>query len=579
MSDHPEPLSKRVHNSLSYRTLVPPELLPEPGPEDFAPFFEVDQQEYYDSIVVMPSQRTLRLKRFLRRYRLPDEYYESGSAYSAEDQDHDDEIEYEDDSDCEDELDEDEDELEGDSEEDDGHDADEELQEDGNSDEATDGVDVATTAATTTEATAVTRRVKPSDNTDIDWSTDSGSESEEDDEDEIICTGHKRPHADVEWEREPVIPDFDDFDVEKPSVESPVAPVALTSRTYPRDIRDKGAARPRSSPRPTTGSPSTSRRSPPSQDTRFASPPPSSLVRFRSPSASYGKTKPSTHSAAHVPTDVVASMVSDHRENSPVDHPAQTGPQAPKVADRAAAKVVDPAARLSTGLEHSGENAMPASVPVKKRKGKTLEAPAPSKRPRRGAASKFVSPSDSEEEATQVEMKLEAADEDYVPKASSTSARRPRKRRLSPDVGDQKEEIPRASKRRRVQVADDTGSPALSMHCKWAGCNESFARRDLPQHVKSAHVVVPPDYQGKPGRYDVVCLWEDCPDRMDGAATHTVRMENLKKHIHSAMGTRYLCPAENCDKSFSRVWRLNDHIRSHHPGREHVTSEQALQTD
>ncbi|TFY64840.1 hypothetical protein EVJ58_g2359 [Rhodofomes roseus] len=551
-------------------TLVPPEMLPDPDPSEFTRWHMPDsaaQREYFDSIVLSPTRK--RWSRVQRKYieaYLVDEEAERVSIYSDSEEDESYEGEHEDGSASENDDD-------GESEREDL--AEEEVQYDEGSNDASDDEVIRDEPGELEAEATLTQLNKPAVEyeSDDDWTSDSESESGDDEEEEIVCTGHRRPFVRTVSENEPVIPDFDTLSeglmAAEASADAPVASRPSSSRGHA----------PQRLPPPFL---------------RLSSP-------ARPPFANYGKTKPykGVHaSAGRTQHGAPESTVRAGLQTAPVAGPSKGRSMALPDAVKGVRRDLDHAKATRPVAGPSSVNKRPAldmqppeSTVLKKRKRQASVVPASSKRLRRTATPILASPSDSEEEAARVEMKLEADDEDYVPEGSSAALQRTRKRRAPIDAGQDKE--PRASKRRRVKavppVGPETtianaadageGSSPSSIACKWEGCNKFLARKDLPQHVKRDHVVVPQEYQGKPGRYDVVCLWRDCPDRVAGAADHTVRLENLKKHLHSAIGTRYLCPAAHCDKSFSRVWRLNDHIRSRHPGQKLVTSDEALQAD
>lgn len=212
-----------------------------------------------------------------------------------------------------------------------------------------------------------------------------------------------------------------------------------------------------------------------------------------------------------------------------------------------------------------------------------------------------------------------AADEDYVPsrKASATRKRKPAQTRNGGR--------PRKVKRQYVKAEDteddmpsDTGSPEgpNTVICRWQNCGATVERLRIWHHVE-AHLAVPRGEKGGEKQCRVQCLWVGCNVK---PGPHSMNYESLRKHIHSAASTGYLCPyycratermreyrrkvveAKRAGKTqklkkpkekagepkiwgpclhvYSQLWRLNDHIEQLHPGKQdRLTSNTAMLLD
>ena len=222
-------------------------------------------------------------------------------------------------------------------------------------------------------------------------------------------------------------------------------------------------------------------------------------------------------------------------------------------------------------------------------------------------------------------------DDDYVPYRRSSARRRHKHGSSSDDTRGGEHSRPRRAKRRRVKAEgaedldlaedaddeyDDSKPFGLDIvKCQWQGCGETVKRLHIWHHIEKRHLARPGDELGEEKRCTIECLWAgDCRK----TKPHAMQRDSLRQHIHSTIGTAYLCrcfcwtteaqieeraqklrdkragrvstkqqkPATGdkevwgpCLRLYSQVWRLNKHIASSHKGECETTSKIAMLLD
>lgn len=214
-----------------------------------------------------------------------------------------------------------------------------------------------------------------------------------------------------------------------------------------------------------------------------------------------------------------------------------------------------------------------------------------------------------------------ADDEEYVPPRWASV---PQKRKRAPAVKSAQDGgRPRMANRQCVKheeeedhtAADDFEGPNMVV-CQWRGCGQSVSRLRISHHIGETHLAIPRGEKAGDKQRRVRCQWVGC--KKEGP--HEVKHESLRKHIHTAMRTAYVCrcfcwtterllerqrkmvmakregktlrlpkvepqPGESkvwgpCLRIYAQLWRLNYHIQESHPGEsKRLSSETAMLLD
>ena len=137
-------------------------------------------------------------------------------------------------------------------------------------------------------------------------------------------------------------------------------------------------------------------------------------------------------------------------------------------------------------------------------------------------------------------------DDDYVP-SRKLPARRTYKRDStagsSRDHGQRRRakrpriKVEEAEDVDRAQAAGGNDKPfSLNVvQCRWQGCGEDVERLHIWHHIKQKHLATRRGEKNSEKTAQVECLWPH------GSGPHTLQHDSMPQHIHSKIGTAYLC--------------------------------------
>lgn len=229
-------------------------------------------------------------------------------------------------------------------------------------------------------------------------------------------------------------------------------------------------------------------------------------------------------------------------------------------------------------------------------------------------------------------------DDDYVPSRRVSAGRKHKRGSAVGSTRHGGRPRPRRTKRPRIKeeeaedidchvedVGNDGGHDKPFrldiVTCQWQGCGQTVKRLYIVRHIEKTHLATRKDEDSGDKKCKIECLWAH------GRKLHTIERDSLRQHIHSAIGTAYLCrcfcwttkaaikkkaqilkdtrsgkklkKARKADEKapvqpqldaekvwgpclalYSQLWRLNGHIKGTHKGEDYrQTSASAMLLD